>query len=441
MGRPSSTEKPKKIKLATGTVYQKIPGGNFFFRYQVDRERKAVSLKTKVEKDALKKAESYLPIINASNAEVISAHVKEAKGWAARKKLLLLEDIWGEYSRHPNRATPATVHEQKSYESTLNEFIGFINSPGGAIREISSADADRFSQYLRETGISVSTHNRKIKRLRKIFDTLKDFCDSNPFVLSILKRKPREEQEQQIRRLAFSREQEQAILTALDDPSHKLKNKQEIKTIYYLGLYTGQRLKDCVLLKWDHIDLERQRIWIKQFKTGKEVSIPLAAPLLKELQVAYLRKENDYVSPSVAERYKQVDKNGKTVGDNLVNVDIMRVLRWAGIETSAKMEGRVRKVTVYGFHSLRHSFVSHCAEAGVPKAVVQSIIGAEGSIIDKYYTHVGEDAQLAAIEAISGSAGRLSDRERIQQVLAYISTLAEPSSEVSHICQILLAKN
>lgn len=35
-------------------------------------------------------------------------------------------------------------------------------------------------------------------------------------------------------------------MDALDNPKFKVKNKEEIKVIYYLGLYTGQRLKDCV---------------------------------------------------------------------------------------------------------------------------------------------------------------------------------------------------
>ena len=90
-------------------------------------------------------------------------------------------------------------------------------------------------------------------------------------------------------------------------------------------------------------------------------------------------------------------------------------------------QGRKRKATVYGFHSLRHSFASFCAEAGVPKAVVVSILGADSSIIDRFYTHVGEDAQRAAIEAISGGASTTPE-QRIKQVLEYVGSLATISS-------------
>lgn len=45
-----------KIKLETGTVYQKEESGTYYYRYQVNRERKCVSLKTTNQEEALKEA-------------------------------------------------------------------------------------------------------------------------------------------------------------------------------------------------------------------------------------------------------------------------------------------------------------------------------------------------------------------------------------------------
>ena len=109
------------------------------------------------------------------------------------------------------------------------------------------------------------------------------------------------------------------------------------------------------------------------------------------------------------------------------------------VETSVAVEGRKRKTTVLGFHSLRHSFASFCAEAGIPKAVVVSILGANSNIIDSFYTHVGEEAQRAAIDAISGGVST-SPEQRIKQVLEYISSLTTISSEVSRIASLLSGK-
>lgn len=203
-------------------------------------------------------------------------------------------------------------------------------------------------------------------------------------------------------------------------------------------MFTGQRMKDCVMLRWNRINLQRRTIKVKQFKTGKEVSIPIAPQLHNILLEAQATKKNDhdFVCPNVAERYNREDSRGKNVGNNLVNIDVLRVIRWAGMEPSVKVEGRKKAITVYGFHSLRHSFASHCAEAGVPKAVVLSILGTESDIVDKYYTHIGEEAQHKAMIAIAGEIGMLSPQDRIDRTLKYIETL-ETSGELMEIKRLL----
>ena len=87
-----------------------------------------------------------------------------------------------------------------------------------------------------------------------------------------------------------------------------------------------------------------------------------------------------------------------------------------------------KKVTVYGFHSLRHSFASYCAEAGVPQATVVSILGADSEIVSKYYTHVGDEAQQKAIAAITGDFNDKSLQQRINKALELIRTSTESSN-------------
>ena len=425
----------KSLRLSVGSIFTKGPGKIYFYRYQLDGHRKTVSLQTTNRAEAVKKAEALLPIIKATSTEVIAAHVQQARGLSSPIRELSLDGVWDYYSTHPERATPATVNEQIQYRTTLDEFIRFIGNPQMEVRKISSQHTEKFAQYLKSTGIAVCTHNRKIKRLRKIFSTLGEFRDAeNPF-RTILFRREREEQGLGVRRLAFNREQERQLLEVLDDPQYRVMNKPEIRVIYHLGMYTGQRLKDCVLLQWRSIDLERRRIWVKQFKTGKEVTIPIAAKLLSVLLEARQWQSNDYVCPQTAERYNHLDKIGKNIGNNLVNLDVLRVIRWIGVEPSVAVPGRKRKVTQYGFHSLRHTFASHCAEAGVPKAVLLSILGTDSEIADKYYTHIGEEAQLKAIEAVTGTEVS-SAQERIRQALAFLAALP-PSPEREKLEQIL----
>ena len=76
----------KTIKLDIGTIYQKTPKVCYYFRYQINGQRKAVSLKTKNQKEAILKAEDLMPVVKATSTEVISAHVKHARGMAKKKK-------------------------------------------------------------------------------------------------------------------------------------------------------------------------------------------------------------------------------------------------------------------------------------------------------------------------------------------------------------------
>ena len=429
------------MKLAAGSIRRRGKNGCFAYRCQVNGRRTEISLQTRDYHEALKKVAELVPIAQARTAEVIAAHVNEARGFAKQATDLALIDSWDKYVHHPDRAMPHTVHEQMSYRSSYQEFVDFATRTATAeerkkrishttislVKEITPMVAAEFADYLRSQPISVHTHNRKLKRIRKVISVLKEYHGGeNPFYAKSLFRNKREEQDVVVRRQAFTKEEEERLLEELRSPVHRLMNKEEIRIIYTIGMYSGQRLKDCVLLQWQNVDMPHRRIYVKQFKTGKEVSIPMAPQLYDALIEAQKWKSNQYVCPKSAARYNKTDAEGKNVGNNLVNLDAVRVIRWIGLEPAVKVPGRKKKMTVYGFHSLRHSFASFCAEAGVPKAVLLSILGTESQIADKYYTHVGNEAQEKAIAAISGASFENPDKAKIQKALDYIEQFPQP---------------
>jgi integrase len=181
--------------------------------------------------------------------------------------------------------------------------------------------------------------------------------------------------------------------------------------------------------------LKRQRVKVVQFKTGKPVSIPIASQLMKALEEAAEWKSNSYVLPLLAERYQRKNAKGKDVGSGLVNKDVMRIIEGAGIEPSAKVTGRKKRVTVYGFHSLRHSFAAMCIDNNIPKAVAVSILGADSDILDRYYTHIGEEAQEQALLAISGEGTTL--RQRFDRAQDYLTSLGILTPELKKLQEIL----
>ena len=425
-----------------GKLRQKVKNGPYYYRLMVTNGvRKEFSLNTHDLKEACAKAAELDALLEAPTQEIAVAQIAAIKGFSRQAVNLPLTAGWEKYEVHPNRATPHTVSEQMSYRTTYEDFVRFASTPScqtgrrhGCITnfaQITPEICEAYAAYLRTCPIAVDTHNRKIKRLRKIFDCLKDYyAGENPFRSKTLLRNLREEQDSIVRRQAFTQEQEQQLRDVLADTKHRVMNKREIRCIYYIGMYAGQRLKDCVLLQWQNVDMEHRRIFVKQFKTGKEVTIPMALPLYEVLKEAEAWRINQYVCPKSAARYNKTNGEGKNVGNNLVDLDVLRVIRWIGLEPSVDVPGRKKKMTVYGFHSLRHSFCSFCAEAGVPKAVLLSILGTDSDIADKYYTHVGESAQRQAIAAVSGVSSEKSAQDKINEALMLLKTSPEVSSDL-----------
>ena len=161
-------------------------------------------------------------------------------------------------------------------------------------------------------------------------------------------------------------------------------------------------------------------------------------PMLRELvEKAYKWKENDYVLPKLAERY--VNNPG------YVNSVAIKVFKFNGFETSKKIEGvqRKKKANIYGFHSFRHSFVSFCAKAGVPLAVVQSIVGHGNPAMTRHYVHIDNEAVKQAINALpqgnllSESKTGKSIEEKHKEALALLNSKAQLTETDMQIFKIL----
>ena len=75
-------------------------------------------------------------------------------------------------------------------------------------------------------------------------------------------------------------------------------------------------------------------------------------------------------------------------------------LKSCGFDTTKPGTGKgtgKKAVLQYGFHSLRHTFVSICRESGqVPDAVIEAIVGKSYT----KYTHVGSAGICKAIDAL-----------------------------------------
>ena len=88
----------------------------------------------------------------------------------------------------------------------------------------------------------------------------------------------------------------------------------------------------------------------------------------------------------------------------------MKIIRCAtGLETTGHKSTSQRALNpnLYSLHSFRHTFVSFCANAGVPLDVVASIVGHGSTAMTRHYAHISDAAKDKAIQALP--VLRLSD--------------------------------
>ena len=158
-------------------------------------------------------------------------------------------------------------------------------------------------------------------------------------------------------------------------------------------------------MKWENVDWQNNQITYIPQKTARKtayrsVTLPIHPNLLSALEKAReWRSENqpgeDYILPKVAHRY--------LTNPSGVQKDVMKIIRYAtGLETTGKksMGQRIKNPNLYSLHSFRHTFVSFCANAGVPLDVVASIVGHGSTAMTRHYAHISDAAKSKAIDAL-----------------------------------------
>src|SRR4051812_32139353 len=136
------------------------------------------------------------------------------------------------------------------------------------------------------------------------------------------------------------------------------------------GYCTGARLSDLANLKWSNVDLAERTLTFVQKKTGAKIKIPMHAEL-EDYLVSLPSADKD--APVFPTLY------GKTsAGKSGLSMAFARLMKRAGIDGGAIRErgpGVSRSVSALSFHSLRHSFNSALANAGVAQELRMRLTG------------------------------------------------------------------
>ena len=307
------------------------------------------------------------------------------------RRLPLLE-VWNEYVKSPYRNELA--------RSTLNAkhivWMGFARWMADhhlEISDIGGVTSDIITEYLACLRISVcaSTYNGRVCVLREIFRVLatKAGIENDPWVGVRLcpddSHCRRELTMDELRRLLDAAK------------AYNVQGNEWYKLIL-IGIYTGLRLGDCCRLDWSSISPAEDIIQVVPKKTQRHHQRLVTIPIHPALKAALFESgekrvcSSGAVLPTICEMYSRARWQ--------VSYGLSHIFKVAQIRTSVWLEGRNRKTPEATFHSLRHTFVSFAANAGVPLTIIQSIVGHESAAMTRHYYHENLTALKSAVNAI-----------------------------------------
>jgi integrase len=143
-----------------------------------------------------------------------------------------------------------------------------------------------------------------------------------------------------------------------------------------LLLFTGCRLREILHLQWEHVDLERDCLFLPDSKSGQKTVI-LNAPALSVLNT--LERVGPYVIPGDDPKKPRSDLKRP----------------WNAITKRAGLAG-VR------VHDLRHTYASFGAGSGLGLPIIGRLLGHTQPATTARYAHLDNDPLRRASEAIAG---------------------------------------
>lgn len=272
------------------------------------------------------------------------------------------------------------------YRHTVDSFIASLGPKAKRnLNQVTPRDVHRFRDAELAAGKHPTTCNYAVKHLRIPFNVARrqGLIVHNPAeAVEMIDNK-----DEQASKGTFDIEQLEAILKAA--PS------KDWRGAILFAFYTGARLQDVANMRWKSVDLPDQLISFRAGKTKESVTIPMHSALesyLLELPAPGNAKA--FLFPSLAGK--------RTSGKSGLSMSFSKIMEKAEVkgEVARERKGKGRTINTLSFHSLRHSFNSIMANAGVSQEVRQKLTGHSSAEMNKRYTHHEVEPLRAAIGTI-----------------------------------------
>ena len=355
---------------------QREKGGRWTMRVGINGKRYSRSTRTKDREQAERVLQRFLAPLGLG------------------ERRLPLAEVWLEYVKSPlrNELANSTLNAKRMVWMHFAKWMEHNYLPVG---DLGGVTADMVAEYLAclRVDVCASTYNGRVCVLREIFRTLaaKAGIEDDPW--EGVRMRPDDSHSRRELTMAELRR----LLAAANGEWHKL---------LLIGIYTGLRLGDCCRLDWSQVNLAEGVIQVVPKKTRRHhqrlVTIPIHQALGEALVGSEVKVKGEGeqrncsfsgpVLPTVAAMYEV--SRGRIAGM------LARIFKAANITMSVRVEGRKHLTPEATFHSLRHTFVSFAANAGVPLHIVQSIVGHESTAMTRHYYHENLVALRQAVKAI-----------------------------------------
>lgn len=279
------------------------------------------------------------------------------------------------------RNSPGT---RERYGTAVNHFLTFLGK--GASQPVRSASPIIIEQFLNhrlDSGCAPKTAIVDLSALNAAFKRAENlgYLGRNPVPAVKLPKANSTERE------VFSMEEIEKIVAAAPN--------LDWQTLILLGFYIGARLGDCVAMTWDNVDHAKGLIFYLQKKTGKIVVVPMHSRIITHLHHVSATNADGPLCPTLF---------GKTPrGKHGLSEGFKRIVKRAGLDIMVVKGKGSRNFTKRTFHSLRHSFSSALANAGVSQEIRMKLTGHSSSDIHAKYTHMNVDLYKQAIDSLGTS--------------------------------------
>jgi integrase len=151
-------------------------------------------------------------------------------------------------------------------------------------------------------------------------------------------------------------------------------------TAILLAYFTGARLGDIASLTWESVDFSGGFIAYRQYKTGGRVEVPIHQELEEHLLARAGDSPAGYLCPALGKV--------KISGRRGLSRQFADIMMKAGIDQKQVNSSKNRRFSAKSFHSLRHSFASALANAGISADVRMKLTGHKSLGVHQRYSHI-----------------------------------------------------